>query len=80
MSSSAAPADVRSQGAVRPALSMTSRRDQLALVRFAVQARDWRLVELLAQLLARESPGWLGVAHRAYATLSARLRLDGDSF
>lgn len=58
---------------------MTSRRDQLALVRFAMQARDWRLVELLAQLLARESPSWLGVAHSAYATLSRRLRLDGDS-
>ena len=59
---------------------MTSQRDHLALVRFAVQARDWRLVELLARLLGRESPAWLGVAHRAYSTLATRLRLGGDRF
>lgn len=56
---------------------MTSQRDQVALVSFAVQARDWRLVELLARLLGRESSSWLGVAHRAYILLAARLGLDG---
>lgn len=58
---------------------MPSARDQLALMRFAIQARDWGLVELLARLLGRESPGWLGAAHRAYATLAARLGLGDDS-
>jgi hypothetical protein len=47
-------------------------------MRFAVRSRDWRLVELLARLLAREPAGWLEVAHSAYSTLSARLGLGGD--
>ena len=56
---------------------MTTQRDQVALVSFAVQARDWRLVELLARLLDRESSSWLRIAHRAYTSLAARLGLDG---
>ena len=52
---------------------MTTQRDHVALVRFAVEARDWRLVELLARLLGRESAAWLSVAHRAYTPLAARL-------
>lgn len=47
-------------------------------MRFAVRSRDWRLVELLARLLAREPAGWLGVAHSAYTTLSTRLGLGGE--
>jgi hypothetical protein len=57
---------------------MSPRRDDLAVMRFAVSSRDWRLVELLARLFARESAGWLGMAHAAYTTLSARLDLGGD--
>ena len=57
---------------------MSTYRDDLAVMRFAVRSRDWRLVELLAQLLAREPAGWLEVAHSAYSTLSARLGLGGD--
>jgi hypothetical protein len=57
---------------------MSTRRDDLAVMRFAVRSRDWRLVELLAQLLAREPADWLRVARSAYGTLSAHLGLDGE--
>jgi hypothetical protein len=57
---------------------MNTQRDDVAVMRFAVRSRDWRLVELLARLLVREPVGWLGVAHRAYLTLSSRLGLGGD--
>jgi hypothetical protein len=57
---------------------MSPQRDDLAVMRFAVRSRDWRLVELLARVLAREPTGWLGVAHSAYATLSVRLGLGSD--
>lgn len=57
---------------------MSTHRDDLAVMRFAVRSRDWRLVELLAQLFAREPVGWLRVARSAYVTLSARLDLGGD--
>jgi hypothetical protein len=52
---------------------MSPRHDDLAVMRFAIQNRDWRLVELLVRLLDRESASWLRVAHDAYTTLSARL-------
>jgi hypothetical protein len=57
---------------------MSPQRDDLAVMRFAVRSRDWRLVELLAQLFAREHTGWLGAAHSAYTTLSVRLGLGSD--
>ena len=53
--------------------AMTPRRDELAVLRFAIQSRDWRLVELLARVLGRDTSSWLGVAHHAYLTLSGRL-------
>jgi len=52
---------------------MSHRREVLALMRFAVDSGDWRLVWLLAQLLERRSGEWLNVAHRTFSTLSARL-------
>jgi hypothetical protein len=57
---------------------MSTNREDLAVIAFAVRSRDWRLLELLARLLGREPGGWLGVAHSAYTTLSARLGLGGD--
>jgi hypothetical protein len=59
-------------------LSMSAYRDDLAVMRFAVRSRDWRLVELLARLLGRESAGWIDVAHCTYITLSTRLGLGSD--
>ena len=79
MSCSAAEADVSSRASRRPSSQpMNRERDDLAVMRHAVRSRDWRLVELLARLLAREPAGWLGVAHSAYSTLAARLGLGGD--
>jgi hypothetical protein len=79
-SCSVAAADVSFRHPRRPTSQpMSTYRDDLAVMRFAVRSRDWRLVELLAQLLAREPAGWLEVAHSAYSTLSARLGLGGDS-
>ncbi len=73
MSSSVAEADVSSRPSRRPnSQPMNRERDDLAVMRHAVRSRDWRLVELLARLLAREPAGWLGVAHSAYSTLAAR--------
>jgi len=57
---------------------MSTNRNDLAVIRFAVRSRDWRLLELLARLLGREPAGWLGVAHSAYTTLSVRLGLGAD--
>lgn len=57
---------------------MSPRRDDLAVMRFAIQSHDWRLVELLARLLDRESTGWLRLALDAYTTLSARLGVGSN--
>ena len=74
-----AEADVSSRASGRPSSQpMNRERDDLGVMRHAVRSRDWRLVELLARLLAREPAGWLGVAHSAYSTLAARLGLGGD--
>jgi hypothetical protein len=56
---------------------MTDVRNPRALVRHAVQAGDWRLVELLARLLGGRPTGPFAGARRAYATLVERLGL-GD--
>ena len=78
-SCSAAALDVSSHRRSRPSPQpMSTQRDDLAVMRFAVRSRDWRLVELLAQLLRREPTDWLTVAHSAYSTLSARLGLGRD--
>lgn len=78
-SSSAAVGDVSYAARSRPTRSVTNpHRDDLAVMRFALRSRDWRLIELLARLLMREPVGWLGVAHRTYRTLSGRLGLGSD--
>ena len=79
MSCSAAASDVSSPHASRPTSKpMSTQRDDLAVMRFAIRSGDWRLVELLARLLRREPSDWLTVAHSAYTTLSARLGLGSD--
>jgi hypothetical protein len=55
---------------------MSDIRDPAAVLRHAVQVGDWRLVELLARLLAGGFTGRAGVAHRAYDTLVVRLGLS----
>jgi hypothetical protein len=57
---------------------MTDRRDPIALVRYAVQVGDWRLVELLARALeGRLLGGTHAAGKRAYGTLVLRLGLAG---
>lgn len=78
-SCSAAAVDVRSLPAKRPNPDrMNPQRDDLAVMRFAIRSRDWRLVELMARLLGHERSDWLEVAHAAYMTLSARLEIGND--
>lgn len=57
---------------------MSPRRDDLAAMRFAIRSHDWRLVELLARLLDRDSVAWLRLALDAYTTLSVRLGLGSN--
>ena len=57
---------------------MSTKRNDLAVMSFAIRSKDWRLVELLARLLGRESSEWLGVAHKAYLTLSTRLGIGSE--
>jgi hypothetical protein len=57
---------------------MSDAHDPAALVRHAVQAGDWRLVELIARLLAGASTGRHGSARRAYETLAVKLGLASD--
>ena len=57
---------------------MSDAHDPAALVRHAVQAGDWRLVELIARMLGGQpSPPSLG-ARRAYGTLVVKLGLSGS--
>jgi hypothetical protein len=49
--------------------------DPMALVRHAVQAGDWRLVELIARLLGERSVAPSTAGHRAYVTLVCTLGL-----
>ena len=59
--------------------TMADVRDPTALARHAVQAGDWRLVELIARMLGgRSIPPPLG-ARRAYGTLVVKLGLTGES-
>jgi hypothetical protein len=53
--------------------------DPTALVRHAVAAGDWRLVELMARRLTSASPGRRVSARRAYETLVVILGLASDS-
>jgi hypothetical protein len=58
---------------------MPDAHDPAALVRHAVQAGDWRLVELIARLLGGVPTGRPGSARRAYGTLAVKLGLASDS-
>jgi hypothetical protein len=57
---------------------MTDAYDPAALVRHAAQARDWRLVYLITQILSGRSSTRSTAALRAYATLVLKLGLAGD--
>ena len=57
---------------------MSDAHDPGALVRHAVQAGDWRLVELIARILAGQSTAQSVGARRAYGTLVAKLGLSGS--
>jgi hypothetical protein len=56
---------------------MSDAHDPAALVHHAVQAGDWRLVELIARMLAGQSGGASLGARRAYGTLVMKLGLTG---
>jgi len=58
---------------------MSDAHDPAALVRHAVQAGDWRLVELIARRLSGRSVVPSTAAHRAYAALVLKLGLAGDA-
>jgi len=58
---------------------MSDAHDPAALVRHAVQAGDWRLVELIARMLGGASTGMPGSARRAYEALVVKLGLASDS-
>jgi hypothetical protein len=53
--------------------------DPPALVRHAVDAGDWRLVELIARLLRGDPAVSSPAARRAHAALIERLGLAGES-
>jgi hypothetical protein len=57
---------------------MPDAHDPAALVRHAVQAGDWRLVELIARLLGGQPNASSLGARRAYSTLVVRLGLSGS--
>jgi hypothetical protein len=52
--------------------------DPMALVRHAVQAGDWKLVEVIARILGGRSAVPPSPGQRAYATLARTLGLAGD--
>ncbi len=55
---------------------MPDAHDPAALVLHAVQAGDWRLVELIARILSGQPSTPNLSAHRAYGTLVVRLGLS----
>ena len=57
---------------------MADPHDPAALVRHAVQAGDWRLVHLIAQLLDGRTDASPATARRAYASLVVKLGITGD--
>jgi hypothetical protein len=57
---------------------MPDAHDPAALARHAVQAGDWRLVELIARLLGGQPTALSLGARRAYGTLVVRLGLSGS--
>lgn len=57
---------------------MPDAHDPAALVRHAVQAGDWRLVELIARMLGGQPSPPSHSARRAYGTLIVKLGLTGD--
>ena len=54
---------------------MSDAHDPAALMRHAIQAGDWRLVELIARMLSGQPRGLTPGARRAYCTLVAMLGL-----
>jgi hypothetical protein len=52
--------------------------DPAALLRHAVQAGDWRLVELITRMLGGQLSAPTRGARRAYGTLVVKLGLAGD--
>ena len=56
---------------------MPDAHDPAALVRHAVQAGDWRLVELIARILSGQPSAPNRGARRAYGTLVEKLGLSG---
>jgi hypothetical protein len=57
---------------------MADAHDPAALVRHAVQAGDWRLVELIARMLSGQPSAPSLNARRAYGTLVVKLGLRGS--
>ncbi len=56
---------------------MSDAHDPAALVRHAVQAGDWRLVEVIARRLGGQPSARSLAARRAYGTLVVKLGLTG---
>ena len=56
---------------------MSDAHDPTALVRHAVQAGDWRLVELISRMLGGQPTTPSLSARRAYGTLVVKLGLSG---
>ncbi len=57
---------------------MSDAHDPAALVRHAVQAGDWRLVELIRLMISGHPSASASAGRRAYATLGAKLGLSGN--
>ena len=56
---------------------MSDAHDPAALVHHAIQAGDWRLVELIARMLGGQQSAPSLAARRAYGTLVVKLGLTG---
>ena len=57
---------------------MSDAHDPAALVRHAVQAGDWRLLELVARILSGQPSATNRGARHAYGTLVVKLGLSGS--